>query len=791
MERLFETKYGYFSANGDEYVIKTPELPKPWVNVISNGRYGVVVSQTGGGFSWYIHSELNRITRWHQDLVRDNWGKYFIIRDNDTGGIWSPTWMPVRHKLDFFQCKHGVGYTVFRAGSGKLSVELTVFVPFERSVEIWFFRIRNESDGVKDISLYSYLEWCLGVSGDLHREFYKCFIRTGFMKDARAIVATKRLWEIDHSEGRWNKDYPFIAYHACSEEVDSFECDKESFLGSYGSLSLPEAIRYGGRLGEHCGDGYDPIASLCKNIKIAPGEERKISFFIGIGEELEGIVSVLKHFAKPEVVEKELEETKNKWDTLLGKSEVRTPEKSIDILVNRWLKYQAISSRIWGRCAYYQQSGAYGYRDQLQDSMIFLHLAPDLCRDQIVLHARHQLSTGRALQWWHPITEIGEKVKMSDTHLWLPFVVLKYVQETGDYGFLDEEVPYYDKPELVESIYMHCCRAIDVSISSSGKDGLPLIHSGDWNDGMSAAGVAGKGISVWVGEFLVYILSEFLKICEIKGDRGRRKEYSKVKDVLKDRINQLYWDGEWYVRAVKDNGEKIGSRDSRYGKIFLNPQSWAIIADVADDDRRKRIIKSVEDYLIKEYGPLLLFPAYREVDRNIGYLSRYAPGIRENGGVYTHAAVWYIWALCKAGERELAYKVLKSINPVLNGMDPDRYRCEPYVTPGNIEGPGSPFPGKGAWTWYTGSAQWLYTVIVEWIIGIKPAEEGLLVEPNLPDEWDKVRVKRYFRGNLYNITIVNDSKDGVVKYLEIDGERIEGRTIPPSADGPVEVRVVI
>ena len=791
MERIFENRYGYFSSDGSEYVIKTPELPKPWINVVSNGKYGIVISQAGGGFSWYEHSELNRITRWHQDLVRDNWGKYFIVKDNDTGDIWSPTWMPIRRRLDFYQCRHGVGYTVFRAGFKGLFIELTVFVPFNKNVEVWYFKFLNESGEVKNVSLYSYLEWCLGVSADLHREFYKCFIRTEFLREMNALIATKRLWEIDHTNGRWNSDYPFIAYHGCSEEVDSFECDKESFLGNYGSLSAPKEIMRGGKLGGHCGDGYDPIASLCKNIRIDPGKERKISFFIGIEGKLEGVREALKYFADSKVVEKELEETKNRWNKLLNGSEVKTPDMAIDILVNRWLKYQTISSRIWGRCAYYQQSGAYGYRDQLQDSMIFLHLAPELCKNQIVLHAKHQLSTGRALQWWHSITEVGEKVNMSDTHLWLPFVVYKYVLETGDSGFLDEMIPYYDKPDMVESIYEHCCRAIDITLSDTDKDGLPFIQSGDWNDGMSAVGVNSKGISIWVGEFLVYILDGFLEICKMKGDRGREKRYSEAVNMLKDKINHLYWDGEWYIRAVKDNGEKIGSKGSQYGKIFLNPQSWAIISEIADNEKKEIIFRSVEKYLLKEYGPLLLAPAYKEVDGNIGYLSRYAPGVRENGGVYTHAAVWFIWALCKAKKRNLSYRVLESINPILNGMNPDRYKCEPYVTPGNIEGPESPFPGKGAWTWYTGSAQWLYSVIMEWVIGVRPAKEGLLIDPNLPDKWDKVKVKRYFRGSLYDIIITNNSKDGVVKYIEVEGKIIEGKIIPLATDSLVKVKVVI
>ncbi|NIV13804.1 MAG: glycosyl transferase family 36, partial [Aliifodinibius sp.] len=495
----------------------------------------------------------------------------------------------------------------------------------------------------------------------------------------------------------WNWSWDYTAYFACSDNIDGFEGDKEKFIGLYHSLMDPLALR-DGQLSGTIGKWNDSIASLRKIVLLSPNQETKLSFYLGVQRNEPELYSILEKYRRPESVERAFLKVRENWGHLLNTTSVNTPDEALNFMTNAWLKYQAISGRIWGRAAYYQQSGAYGFRDQLQDSQIFLYIDPELTKRQILLHANHQFRDGRVLHWWHPITEEGLDGNISDDLLWLPFVTIQYLKETADWDFLRETIPFYDDAQPV-AILEHCFRAIERVINNFSDRGLPLILAGDWNDGLSAVGLEGNGESIWLAHFLYHILKEFQPILEHLHLYDKLARYRQFLEELKIAINEHGWDGNWFWRASKDNGELIGSHTNEEGKIFLNPQTWSVISGSTDVERQTKAVRAVEQLLEGEAGPLLLSPAYSKPDPFIGYLSRYAPGLRENGGVYTHAAVWSIWAASLLEDSEMAYRIFKKLCPIYNGMSPDNYVAEPYVTPGNIDGDASEHSGRGGWSW--------------------------------------------------------------------------------------------
>lgn len=788
----FKTKYGHFSSDGNEYIITNFRTPKPWINVISNGKYGLVISQTGGGFSWDTHSEFNRLNRWHQDLVQDNWGKYFYIKDNLTGDVWSPTWMPVKTDLDFYKVVYGFGYAKFISEYHGIKIILTVFVPLGENLEIWNFKIENKSAQKKSLSIYSYFEWCLGSSADHHREFHKSFLETHFDSKLNCMTATKRLWEIPLGDrGHWNIEYPYLGFISSSEKISDYDGDKDTFIGQYGSIQNPAGLLTKS-LGKKLGKWNDSVATVKTEIEINPKEEKELNFFIGIEKNKDSIKLALKKYSEPNNIDSALTEVKLFWQKMFDTLIIETPDKAMNLLVNKWLRYQAIAGRLWGRTAYYQQSGAFGFRDQLQDSLVFLPINPKKTAEQIRLHARHQFQDGTVLHWWHPISETGLPTKMTDDLLWLPFVILQYIDETADHKILSVKEPYYDNKNKKDSLFIHSVAAIEKVLTRLSKRGLTLIGAGDWNDGLSAVGLDMKGESIWLTEFFYLILVRFAELCKEIGKTKLHKKYSSKAVELKKAFEKYSWDGEWFWRATKDDGKKIGSKTSPEGKIFLNAQTWSVISGIAESSKQKKAMDSVTKHLLKKNGCLLLSPAYSKPDKMIGYLSRYAPGRRENGGVYTHAATWAVWAYSLLKQNESAFTSYKNLCPIYNGMNPDEYVAEPYVTPGNIDGPESPSYGMGGWTWYTGSAAWYQKVIVDWILGVRATKDGLIIDPCIPNDWNEFSVKRLFRGTTYNIKVVrernNNSSD---KFIVVDGKKMEGFLIKPVRKDIANVEVFL
>lgn len=783
MIRKFESRYGYFTKDGREYVITTPFTPRPWGNIISNSDYSLMISQTGSGYSWRGNAGQNRITRSFQDLVKDNWGKYLYIRDLKRQVFWSAAYKPVMHPFQHYQVTHGIGYSRFIQQVEDIESALTVFVAADAPLEIWQLTLTNHSGETRELDVTSYAEWLLGFAPDEHREFHKLFIETSADETGQAVFARKCLWGFPDDKGRHNNvDWPYTAFMAASEPLKSFDCDKESFIGLYNNDDRPSAM-FAPQLAGRTGRFTDAIAALQVAVTLKPGEARTVVFTLGAAEDdKENAHDLIRRYTSVEKSQQAFEAVRAFWSCFLDGEQVETPDDALNFMTNIWAKYQAISCRLWGKSAFYQVSAGYGFRDQLQDSQIFLVGEPDYARKQLLLHASQQFIEGDVLHWWFSIHGGGPRTNCSDDLLWLPFILNAYLQETADDTILDEVVPYLNGP--AEPLYDHCKRAIERSFSRFSPRGIPLMGDHDWNDGLSAVGTLLKGESFWVAEFLYLILGDFVPLARRRGDERFARRCEVVRESLKAALNQHGWDGEWYLQATTDDGLSLGSRENEEGRIFLMPNIWAVISGAAGEERAQTAMASVTKYLLKDYGTLLNYPAFTRPRPDIGYVTRYAPGLRENGGVYTHAATWSVWAYALAGQPERAYEAYSRICPPNRSADIDTYKAEPYVTPGNIDGPLSEFYGRGGWTWYTGSAQWLHRVATHFILGIRPQADGLLVEPSIPAQWRGFRVRRKFRGALYDIEVENPQRvNSGVRSVTVDGKPYRSNLLPLFGDG--------
>ncbi|NWF68483.1 MAG: glycosyl transferase family 36 [Chloroflexi bacterium] len=792
MNRKFENPYGYFTEDGREYVITTPLTPRPWGNIISNGDYGMMISQTGSGYSWRGNAGQNRLTRSFQDIIKDNWGKYFYIRDLKRGTYWSATYKPVMRPYQSYQVVHGVGYSRFTQRVEDIESTLTVFVAADAPVEVFQLTLRNHSAETRELDVTSYAEWLLGFAPDEHREFHKLFIETSADINKQSVFARKCLWGFADDKGRHNNvDWPYTAFMAASAPLKSFDCDKESLLGLYNNDDRPYAM-FAPTLAGRSGRFTDAIAALQVAVTLQPGAAQTVVFTLGAAEDgREDANDLIERYTSVEKSEKALAAVHEFWSRFIDGERVETPDEALNFMTNVWAKYQAISCRLWGKSAFYQVSAGYGFRDQLQDCQIFLVGDPDYARRQLLMHAAQQFVEGDVLHWWFSMRGGGPRTNCSDDLLWLPFILDAYLKETADYAILDEPIPYLNGP--AEGLYEHCKRAIERSFSRFSPRGIPLMGDHDWNDGLSAVGTLLKGESFWVAEFLYIILGSFIPLAQRRDDARFAARCEAVRENLVTALNRFGWDGAWYLQATTDDGLLLGSHENEEGQIFLMPNIWAVISAMAEPQRAHSALEAVKRYLLKDYGTLLNHPAFTRPRPDIGYVTRYAPGLRENGGVYTHAATWAVWAYTLAGQPEVAYDIYRRICPPNRSADIDVYKAEPYVTPGNVDGPLSEYYGRAGWTWYTGSAQWLHRVATHWILGIRPQEDGLLVAPSIPAHWPGFKVTRSFRGARYAIAVENPQRvSGGIHSVMVDGEPYKSNLLPVFADGKTHtVKIVM
>ncbi|MEO1716646.1 MAG: glycosyl transferase family 36 [Planctomycetota bacterium] len=791
-----KSTYGQFTDEGFSYTIQGTTTPRPWSNVVCNGRYGFVVSNNGGGFSWLDNSQLNVLTRWDMDLIEDRTGKHLFLRDLDEGLTWSAAPAPCRPEYDAFTCRHAPGSTTFNASIHGIDTAWCMTVADDAQVEVWTLEIRNTSNRVRRLRVGSYLEWCCGVAPDVKREFHKLFIGSEYDADRSVMTARKVMWDVpDRTEkDHWNRGWPYVAAHAVVGH--GFDAplafgDKERIVGN-GRREDPQALRDGGTDLESFGRFTDAAAMLGGDLTLQPGETRRVAFLLAIGDDAVCMNADLERYRSIDAAFGVAAKTEQGWRDRLSPTTVRTSMTDFDVMNNTWLRYQAISARLWGRTGYYQQSGAFGFRDQLQDSQVWLPIDPDRCREQILLHAHQQFNDGSVYHWWHPLTNDGNHTSCSDDYLWLPFLVCSYIKETGDDSILDEVTPFVDGGEA--TLAEHCDLSIRRSFSRTSDRGLPLIGAMDWNDGLSSCGIDNRGESVWLSFFLSGILRDYAEVVASRGQAEWAAELLAKRQDYVAAANEHAWDGSWYRRATNDAGTWLGASDCESGRIFLNPQTWAILTESGPSDRLSAAWDSVREHLLRDMGPLLLAPAYSVPDREVGYITRYTPGSRENGGVYMHAAVWALAAACKQKDQKAATSIWHSFSPPRRGEDSDAYRAEPYVTPGNIDGPDSATPGAAGWTWYTGSAAWLHHVSLTHVLGIRPVFGGLEIDPCPIEGMGEVSVERAWRGRRIIVSF-DASRFTIVgkPQLTVNGAPHEGNTITAeqleTLGGTIEVGV--
>jgi cyclic beta-1,2-glucan synthetase len=800
-ELTFFNGLGGFHQGGREYVIVLGAeqwTPAPWSNIIANKvAFGFQVTETGAGYSWSINSRENRLTPWSNDAVSDPPGEIVYLRDEDTGTLWSATPLPIR-EAEPYLIRHGQGYTVFEHTSHGISQELLLFAPLDAPLKISLLRLRNRTDRKRRLTITSYNELVLGVQ--------------------RTTSAPYVITEIDQPRATIFARNPFnnefanrVTFVATNEQVSSATCDRKEFLGRNGILARPAALRRVSLAGRD-GAGLDPCAALQTTIELAPHEAREVIFLLGEAASTEEAQSLIQTFTSQGSVNDAFENVLTHWDDLLRTIEVKTPDTALDIMLNRWLLYQTLSCRIWARTAFYQSGGAFGFRDQLQDVMALVYSSPAVAREQILLASSHQFKEGDVQHWWHPPTGRGVRTRFSDDLLWLPFVAAFYANITGDVSVLDQVVPFIEQPLLkpeeqevymqpevsaeAESVFEHCLRALDRSLAV-GKHGLPLMGSGDWNDGMNRVGHLGQGESVWVGWFLYTTLAAFAPFCDARNDKTHGDRYRNHLEKLQQALTENGWDGDWYRRAYFDDGTPLGSVQNDECRIDSIVQSWSVISGAAETHRAQRAMAAVEEYLIRRGdGLVILFtPPFDKGKLDPGYIKGYVPGVRENGGQYTHAALWTLIAFAILGDGERAGELFSLLNPVNHSSTRaglHKYKVEPYVAVGDVYAV-PPHTGRGGWTWYTGSAGWMYRAGLESILGFKLQGQWLQVDPCIPRWWRDFEIT-YRRGSAtYIIKVENPlAVSRGVASVELDGATQSNNSVPLTDDGQTHVvRVVL
>jgi len=792
---------GGFVEGGREYVVVLREgqsTPAPWINVVAQPGFGFQVSESGSGYTWSENSRENQLTPWSNDPVSDTPSEAFYVRDEVTGEVWTPTALPIREATPYV-ATHGQGYSRFQHASHEIALDLVQFVPLVDPVKVSSLTLTNTSKRRRVLSITAYTEWLLGVG----RANNLPHVLTTIDADSGAIFATNP----------WNEEWAGrVAFAACTQRPSSWTADRAEFLGRNGTLEWPRALTPGKLLSGRTGAGFDPCAVLQTRIELAPGSSVRVTFLLGQAENAAAARALIARQSAldPDV---SLRAIRDDWDAMLGGMVVATPERAFDLLVNRWLLYQTLACRLWARAAFYQAGGAFGFRDQLQDILALCTARPDLAHAQILLCASRQFREGDVQHWWHEPTGRGVRTRITDDRLWLPYVVSHYIAVTGNIAVLDEHTPFLEGPAIphdkhdsyytpkssveTASVYEHCARALDASLAL-GPHGLPLIGGGDWNDGMNRVGLEGRGESIWLGWFLHAVLGDFASVAQARGDVERAARWLTVRSAILVALERDGWDGEWYRRAYFDDGTPMGSAANAECRIDSIAQSWAVISGAAQPERAELAMASVDRHLVRRDDGivLLLTPPFDRTAADPGYIQGYLPGVRENGGQYTHAAAWAVIAFAELGQGGRAADLFALLNPILRSntrANMHRYKVEPYVMAGDVYSK-PPHVGRGGWTWYTGSCGWMYRAATEWILGIHVRADGLHVDPRIPRGWPKFEVTLRRESTTHVITVVNpDQVEAGVVRIELDGTSLPlDAAIPLAADGSTHaIRVTL
>jgi cellobiose phosphorylase len=787
---VFDNGVGGFTADGQEYVITLAPgqaTPAPWVNVLANPFFGTIVSESGCANTWSENAHEFRLTPWSNDPVSDSAGEAFYICDEDSGHFWSPSPWPSRGSGSY-TCRHGFGYSVFEHEEGGIVSELTIYVARSQPIKFAMLKIHNRSGRARRLSAMGYVEWVLG---DL-RGKTQAHVATD-MDPATGAILARNAYSTEFGDRH--------AFFGVDQSVYSATADRAEFIGRNGALGHPAAMTQTGLSGA-CGAALDPCAALHVPFDLPDGAGHEIIFRLGAGRDQAQAQAVNQRFHASQVARDALTEVKDYWARTLGAVQIETPDRSLDMLGNGWLVYQTLACRVWARSAFYQPGGAFGFRDQLQDVMALVHTEPGLVREHILLSASRQYPQGDVQHWWHPPQGRGVRTRCSDDFLWLPLAVCRYVSATGDAGILDvpvhfltgrplkpDEESYYELPGQSDDtapLYDHCVRAVRHGLSF-GAHGLPLMGTGDWNDGMNKVGAQGKGESVWLAFFLHYVLLQFGPVAQARGDTAMAAECEKEAARLRGNIDMHAWDGDWFRRAYFDNGAVLGSAENTECQIDSIAQSWSVLSKAADPRQARQAMEAVDRHLVVKDQALikLLAPPFDTSVPDPGYIKAYVPGVRENGGQYTHAAVWAVMAFAALQDKQRAWQLLSMINPLRHALSPgavEQYKVEPYVVASDVYAL-PPHTGRGGWTWYSGSAGWLYRLIVESVLGLRRQADKLYVEPCIPEEWESFKMRYRYGASHYFIYVRQQRQAAAAVRLSVDGVLQDGAFISLLDDG--------
>ena len=801
--RLFDNGHGGFSPDGREYIVDLAagqSTPTPWCNVLANADLGCVLSESSPGYTWGENAHEFRLTPWHNDPVSDTGGEAFYLRDEDTGKVWSPTPLPARGE-GAYRTRHGFGYSVYEHVEDGIASELWVYVAAKAAVKFSVLKLRNLSGRPRRVTATGYVEWILG---DLHAKT-QMHVVTEIDGDSNVLLARNPY--NSEFEGRV-AFFDTDGFDSGGSGVDMQEGptrtrgitgDRTEFLGRNGRHSAPDALsreRLSGKLGV----GLDPCTALQVAVDLEPGQSSEAVFRLGFGNGWGDTVALAKQVRGTRAAHDALDEVRMHWHRTLGAVRVETPEPSVDVLVNGWLMYQTIACRYLARSGFYQSGGAYGFRDQLQDTMAMVHVEPQRARAHLLLSAAHQFPQGDVQHWWHPPLDRGVRTRCSDDYLWLPLAACRYVLATGDAGVLDEQVfyiegrpvnhdeeSYYDlttRSSLRETLYQHCVRALERGLGALGERGLPLMATGDWNDGMNRVGEGGRGESVWLGFFLYDVLTQFAVVARDRNDPVFAERCIASAAQLRVNLELHAWDGAWYRRAWFDNGAPLGSTASDECRIDSIAQSWSVLSGAGEPSRTRQAMASLNEHLVRRDAGLiqLLDPPFDRTEQDPGYIRGYVPGVRENGGQYTHAAIWATMAFAELGDSERAWELMRMINPVNHGASAEDiaiYKVEPYVVAADVYAV-PPHVGRGGWTWYTGSAGWMYRLAVESLLGLRREGDTLRVVPCIPADWPGYTIRYRHGDTSYSIRV---HQTGAAPRMTIDGIEQADLVIPLRDDG--------
>lgn len=803
---MIKNEYGYFTEDFREFVITNPETPRPWFNYIWNDRYAGLVSHGGGGFSFLDTPRDNRISRMRYNcLPWDRPGRYVFLKDIESGDYWSLSWAPTNdRKYDRYEAHVGQGYTKIITEFKGICAELTYFVPRDNHCEIWKVKVWNLSGKPRKMQVYAFQELMMGnaLNDIINQPNDKHFTDVRFNRQEQTLEATRRYWVLNKkaaSVEQPNIDWQYKVYFTMNLPVAGFDGSLDSFIGKWRSEANPRAIETG-KMGNTEITAGDPVVALQSVLNLGIDEVKDFAVFMGIaGKDVENPYNHLKinQYRDNDFINSKLAEVKAYWDHYLSHVQVHTPDESFNLMLNVWNQYQSAVTFDMARNSGYYHGGLLfgtGMRDQFQDILGMVIVDPGRVRARILNALQYQFADGSTLHNFFKLTNHGERTHHSDTPLWISFGLVEYLNETHDFSILDEVVSFYDEGQA--TVYDHMLRSLDFAVGDCTERGLPKIRKGDWNDTLDHIGPQGKGETIWGAFFLCYVLKKTFELLDHKKDLAIKQRWQHACEKIERTVNEIAWDGEWYVRAFRDNGQVVGSNQMKQGKLFLNSQTWAIISEAAPQDRADKALKSCLQYLENKTGMQKVWPAYREVEDDIGLISRCVPGKKENGAVFNHASSWFVLAAILNGNVEDAYRIYKKMLPVNSSQSVgvERYETEPYVFSEYVTSKEHETEGQASHSWLTGSSVWMYRIGLDWILGLRTSLKGICVNPNIPADWKNLNVVRKYQGRTLNISIDNNAGvNNGVKELKINGIPFTGEWIDVSqfSESTLAIEVVM